>query len=100
MRGGIAAAAGAAAMLVLVAFGRGARRAARRRLAALVRAAEGPLAGPAACRDRPRSRSLGLVLSSATALWMTASTFGFLPDGAGRRLPSRRVSGETGFAAR
>ncbi len=37
----------------------------------------------------------GLLLSSLTALWMTASTFGFVPEGAGPP-PMPAVSGQTG----
>ena len=48
-----------------------------------------------------RSRAiavLGLVLSSATALWMTASTFDLLPDGGATPAFPAEVSGETGVA--
>ena len=40
---------------------------------------------------------VGLVLSSTTALWMTASTFDLLPGGGVQAMPVE-VSGETGFA--
>lgn len=40
----------------------------------------------------------GLVLSSATALWMTASTFDLLPDGGAAPAFPTEVSGETGVA--
>jgi sulfite reductase (NADPH) flavoprotein alpha-component len=56
----------------------------------------------AACRDRPDRRRVGFVLS-ATALWMTASTFDLLPDGAcipadaDRGQRSRRGSRRTGW---
>src|SRR5690606_8790598 len=43
-----------------------------------------PLRGPLAGRihvELARAAVLGLLLSSATALWMTASTFSLLPDG-------------------
>ena len=39
----------------------------------------------------------GLVLSSITALWMTASTFGYLPDGAASPEFPASVSGATGI---
>lgn len=38
----------------------------------------------------------GLFLSSLTALWMTAATFGFLPEGAGAPAFPAEVSGRTG----
>jgi len=41
----------------------------------------------------------GLTLSSATALWMAATTFGFVPEGAGAPAFPAVVSGEVGFAA-
>ena len=95
--GRIAMAAGAAAMLVLSLSG-----------AALVARRAGgwrrwfsPLRGPLAGRlhvEIARIAVLGLVLSSATALWMTASTFDLLPDsGATLAIPAE-VSGETGVA--
>jgi sulfite reductase (NADPH) flavoprotein alpha-component len=40
----------------------------------------------------------GLMLSSLTALWMTASTFGFVPEGAGAPAFPADVSGRTGLA--
>lgn len=40
----------------------------------------------------------GLILSSVTALWMTASTFGFLPEVENVPPFPADVSGETGFA--
>ena len=59
-----------------------------------------PLRGPLAGRlhvELARVAVPGLMLSSATALWMTASTFGYLPDeGMDPPFPSV-VSGETGF---
>lgn len=77
--GRMAAAAGAAAMLVLALSGAAlvARRAGgwRRWFA--------PLRGPIAGRlhvEIARVAVVGLALSSATALWMTASTFDLLPD--------------------
>lgn len=39
----------------------------------------------------------GLVLSAATALWMTASTFDLLPDGEVRPVDPAVVSGQTAF---
>lgn len=95
--GRIAAAAGAAAMLVLAVSGAAlvARRAGgwRRWFAPL----RGPLAGRLHV-EVARIAVLGLALSSVTALWMTASTFALLPDG--EVLPDlpAAVSGETGFA--
>jgi sulfite reductase (NADPH) flavoprotein alpha-component len=95
--GRIAMAAGAAAMLVLALSG-----------AALVSRRAGgwrhwfaPLRGPLAGRLHvaiARVAVIGLVLSSTTALWMTASTFDLLPDrGATPAVPAA-VSGGTGFA--
>jgi sulfite reductase (NADPH) flavoprotein alpha-component len=93
--GRIATAAGAAAMLVLALTGAAlvARRAGgwRRWFA--------PLRGPVAGRvhvELARVAVLGLALSSATALWMTASTFGLLPDGAANLGPPAETSGATG----
>lgn len=94
--GRVAMAAGAAAMLVLALSG----------MALVARRAGGwrrwfaPLRGPLAGRlhvEIARIVVAGLVLSSATALWMTASTFGFLPDGALQAPMPAQVSGETGF---
>jgi sulfite reductase (NADPH) flavoprotein alpha-component len=77
--GRIVSAAGAAAMLVLSVSGilLVARRTGgwRRWLSPL----RGPLAGRIHV-ELARGAVLGLLLSSATALWMTASTFGLLPD--------------------
>lgn len=94
--GRLVSAAGAVAMLILAASGTVlvARRAGgwRRWFA--------PLRGPMTGRihvELARGAVLGLFLSSATAIWMTASTFGFLPDQAiVPDLPST-VSGETGL---
>ncbi|MEP9388861.1 PepSY domain-containing protein [Mesorhizobium sp. KR9-304] len=59
-----------------------------------------PLRGPMPGRihvELARGAVFGLLLSSATAIWMTASTFGFLPDQAVvPDLPST-VSGGTGM---
>ena len=95
--GRIAMAAGAAAMLVLSLSG-----------AALVARRVGgwrhwfaPLRGPLAGRlhvEIARIAVIGLVLSSTTALWMTASTFDLLPDGGAAPAVPAEVSGETGFA--
>lgn len=95
--GRIAMAAGAAAMLVLSLSG-----------AALVARRAGgwrhwfaPLRGPIAGRlhvEIARIAVIGLVLSSTTALWMTASTFDLLPDGGALPATPTEVSGETGFA--
>lgn len=77
--GRLVSAAGAAAMLVLSITGilLVARRAGgwRRWLSPL----RGPLAGRIHA-ELARGAVLGLLLSSLTALWMTASTFGLLPD--------------------
>ena len=95
--GRIAMAAGAAAMLVLAISG--AALVARR--AGAWRRWFAPLRGPLVGRlhvEIARIAVLGLVLSSATALWMTASTFDLLPDsGAEPTLPAE-VSGETEVA--
>jgi len=95
--GRIAMAAGAAAMLVLSLSG-----------AALVARRAGgwrhwftPLRGPLAGRlhvEIARVAVFGLILSSATALWMTASTFDLLPDGGAAAPFPTEVSGGTGFA--
>jgi sulfite reductase (NADPH) flavoprotein alpha-component len=95
--GRIAMAAGAAAMLVLSLSG-----------AALVARRVGgwrhwfaPLRGPLAGRlhvEIARIALAGLLLSSATALWMSASTFDLLPDGAVAPALPAEVSGETGIA--
>lgn len=93
--GRIAMATGAAAMLVLAISGSMlvARRAGgwRRWFAPL----RGPLAGRVHV-ELARGAVLGLLLSSATALWMTASTFGFLPDKAPVPSPPSAVSGTMG----
>jgi len=60
-----------------------------------------PLRGPLAGRlhvEIARIAVFGLVLSSATALWMTASTFDFLPSGGAAPASAAEVSGETGVA--
>ncbi|MBC7133831.1 MAG: PepSY domain-containing protein [Roseovarius sp.] len=95
--GRMAMAAGAAALLVLSLSGAVlvARRAGgwRRWFA--------PLRGPLAGRLHvgiARVAVIGLVLSSATALWMTASTFDLLPDGGAAPMAPTEVSGEAGFA--
>ena len=95
--GRIAVAAGAAAMLVLSLSG----------IALVARRAGGwrrwfaPLRGAAAGRvhvEIARVAVLGLLLSSLTGLWMTASTFDLLPDdGAAFAAPSE-TSGRTGAA--
>lgn len=93
--GRIVMAAGAGAMLVLAisGFALVARRAGgwRRWLAPL----RGPLAGRVHV-ELARAAVLGLLLTSATALWMTASTFGFLPDETAPPEPPSAVSGATG----
>ncbi len=58
-----------------------------------------PLKGPLAGRvhvEIARFSVLGLALSSLTALWMTASTFGLLSDRAGPP-PFPKVGGQGGF---
>tara|TARA_E500000318_G_scaffold105413_1_gene112304 strand:- start:1353 stop:3560 length:2208 start_codon:yes stop_codon:yes gene_type:complete len=60
-----------------------------------------PLRGPLPGRlhvEIVRIAVLGLILSSATALWMTASTFDLLPDGSALPGSRAKVSGETGVA--
>ncbi len=95
--GRLVVAAGAAAMLVLALSGMAlvARRVGgwRRWFAPL----RGPLAG---CWHVMVARLAvgGLILSSLTALWMTASTFDLLPDGAARPDQPASVSERTGFA--
>ena len=93
--GRIAMATAAAALLVLALSG-----------AALVARRAGgwrhwfaPLRGPMAGRLHvgiARLAVFGLVLSATTALWMTASTFGLLPDMASTPDLPAAVSGETG----
>ncbi len=90
-------AAGAAAMLVLALSGAAlvARRAGgwRRWFA--------PLRGPLSARlhvEIARAAVAGLLLSSATALWMTASTFDLLPDGGATLAAPADTSGQTGVA--
>lgn len=95
--GRIAMAAGAAAMLVLSLSGVAlvARRTGSwRRWFARLR---GPLVGRLHV-EIARIAVPGLVLSSATALWMTASTFELLPDGGVPPPVPAQVSGETGVA--
>lgn len=91
--GRLVMAAGAAAMLVLALSGAAlvARRTGgwRRWFARL----RGPLAGRLHV-ELARVAVLGLALSAATALWMTASTFDLLPDGAVRPADPAAVSGQ------
>jgi len=93
--GRLAMAAGAAAMLVLALSGAGlvTRRAGgwRRWLTPL----RGPLAGRLHV-EIARVAVAGLLLSSATALWMTASTFNLLPDSPASPAFLNEVSGQTG----
>ncbi|EXL02676.1 PepSY domain-containing protein [Aquamicrobium defluvii] len=93
--GRMAMAAGAAAMLVLALSGAGlvARRAGgwRRWFAPL----RGPLAGRLHV-EIARVAVVGLFLSSATALWMTASTFDLLPDRPISPAFLNEASGQTG----
>ena len=89
-------AAGAVAMLVLALSGAAlvARRNGGWRL--WFARTRGPLAGRLHV-EIARIAVAGLMLSSATALWMTASTFDLLPDGAAPPVPAE-VSGTTGAA--
>ena len=95
--GRLTMAVGAAAMLVLSLSGAAlvARRAGgwRHWFATL----RGPLTGRLHV-EIARIAVIGLVLSSTTALWMTASTFDLLPDGGTIPAAPAKVSGETGFA--
>ncbi|MGA0563769.1 PepSY domain-containing protein [Ancylobacter sp. VNQ12] len=95
--GRIAMAAGAATMLVLSFSGAFlvARRAGgwRRWLAPL----RGPLSGRLHV-EIARVAVVGLVLSSVTALWMTAATFDLLPHGGAALTVPTAVSGQTGVA--
>lgn len=94
--GRLVMAAGAAAMLVLTLSGASlvARRTGgwRRWFARL----RGPLAGRLHV-EVARIAVLGLALSGATALWMTASTFDLLPDGPTRPADPAAVSGQMAF---
>ena len=94
--GRLVMAAGAAAMLVLTLSGAAlvARRTGgwRHWFARL----RGPLAGRLHV-ELARVAVLGLALSAATALWMTASTFDLLPDGAARPADPAVVSGQMAF---
>lgn len=94
--GRLVMAAGAAAMLVLALSGAAlvARRTGgwRRWFARL----RGPLAGRLHV-ELARVAVLGLALSATTALWMTASTFDLLPDGATRPADPAAVSGQMAF---
>lgn len=94
--GRIAAAAGAAAMLVLALSGAVlvARRAGGwRHWFALLR---GPLSGRLHV-EIARVAVAGLLLSSATGLWMTASTFDLLPDGPAISMMQAEPSGRVGI---
>ncbi|MDM7256168.1 MAG: PepSY domain-containing protein [Paracoccus sp. (in: a-proteobacteria)] len=95
--GRIAMAAGAAAMLVLSLSGAAlvARRAGgwRHWFARLRR----PLAGRLHV-EIARIAVIGLLLSSTTALWMTASTFNLLRDDGNTPTTPTELSGTTGFA--
>lgn len=95
--GRVAMAAGAAAMLVLSISGVAlvARRVGGwRRWVTRLR---GPLAGRLHV-EIARFAVLGFLLSSLTALWMTASTFELLPDGGAAPAFPAEISGETGVA--
>ena len=94
--GRMVAAAGAAAMLLL--SGSGILLVARR--VGGWRHWFAPLRGPLAGRlhvEIARVAVVGLVLSSATALWMSASTFELLPEGASAPVFPAEVSGTTGL---
>ncbi|MBN9451370.1 MAG: PepSY domain-containing protein [Bosea sp.] len=94
--GRMLAAVGAAAMLVLSASG-----------AVLVARRTGgwrrwfsPLRGPVAARlhvEIARVAVAGLLLSSVTALWMSASSFDLLPDGPSSSVTEAEGSGRTGM---
>ncbi len=86
----------AAAMLVLASSG--AAMVARRTggWGRWFRRLRGPLAGRLHV-EIARLSVIGLALSAATALWMTASTFDLLPDGADAPPAPIAVSGLTGF---
>lgn len=95
--GRIAMAAGAAALLLLSFSG----------MALVARRVGGwrhwflRLRGPVAGRihvEIARLAVLGLVLSASTALWMSASTFGLVPDSTAKPAFPSAVSGETGRA--
>ena len=95
--GRIVMASGAAAMLFLSLSG----------VVLLARRAGGwknlarPFKGPLASRlhaELARAAVVGLMLSSATALWMTASTFDLLPAGAAVAAEAAAPSGKTGMA--
>ena len=96
--GRLAAAAAAAAMLALTISG---LLLAARRTGGWRRFFS-PLKGPLMGRlhvEIARIAAAGLLLSSATALWMTASTFGLLPEGPGAPPIPTAVSGRTGYPA-
>lgn len=95
--GRIVIAAGAAAMMVLAISG----------VVLVARRAGGwqlwfsPMRGPLSGRlhvEIARLAVSGLLLSSATALWMTASTFDLLPDEAASPIAQTDASGRTGMA--
>lgn len=93
--GRIATAIGAAAMLMLAITG---TLLVRRRVGGLRRwftRLRGPLAGRIHV-EIARVAIVGLALSSLTALWMTAATFGFIPDTAATPAFPTQVSGQTG----
>ena len=93
--GRIAAAIGAGAMLILSVSG---AVLVARRMGGW-RRVFGPLRGPLAGRLHiaiARVTVAGLALSSVTALWMTASTFELVPEGAGPPPFPVEVSGQTG----
>ncbi|MFW2543953.1 PepSY domain-containing protein [Primorskyibacter sp. 2E107] len=95
--GRLAMAAGAAAMLLLTFTGTALvlrRVGGWRQWFARLR---GPLAGRIHV-EIARITVIGLALSSATALWMTASTFDLLPDGGASSAFPTEVSGQTGAA--
>ncbi|RFC64705.1 MULTISPECIES: PepSY domain-containing protein [Mesorhizobium] len=96
--GRMATAAGAAAMLILSLSG--AMLVARR--AGGWRRWFAPIRGPFAGRlhvEIARVAVAGFLLSSATALWMTASTFDLLPDAAASSIARIETSGRTGMTA-
>ncbi|MCF7698944.1 PepSY domain-containing protein [Loktanella sp. M215] len=95
--GRIVSAIGAGAMMVLAISG---VLLVRRRVGGLRRwftRLRGPLAGRIHV-EIARVAVVGLALSSLTALWMTASTFGLIPDTAAMPAFPAQVSGQTGVA--
>lgn len=96
--GRVVMAAGAVAMLILALSG---TALVARRVGGWKRWLQ-PMRGPLAGRihvEIARLAVVGLLLSSATALWMTASTFDLLPDGPPSLVLLTDTSGRTGVVA-